>query len=107
MNTDRDISFGGGLHVGEFAEMETYLGGRWVERFVSKPMLGVEYVAGRVDGMLEYYKLLQETTWALIEEAFSDKVIEVGVTSTEVRQHQYYPYHLSTIHQDSRTRLRT
>lgn len=48
-------------------------------------MIGVEYVAGRVNGMLEYYRELQETTWALIEEAFSEKVIDVGATTTEVR----------------------
>ncbi|KAI0092206.1 hypothetical protein BDY19DRAFT_928839 [Irpex rosettiformis] len=83
VNIDRDISFGGGLHVGELEEMKAYLGVKWTERFVSEPMIGVEYVAGRVDGMLEYYRMLQETTWALIEEAFSEKVIETGITTTE------------------------
>lgn len=84
MNTDKDISFGGGLHVGELEEMKKYLGSKWTKRFTSDPMIGVEYVAGRVNGMLEYYRELQETTWALIEEAFSEKVIDVGATTTEV-----------------------
>ncbi|KAI0775353.1 hypothetical protein BC629DRAFT_1582973 [Irpex lacteus] len=83
VNTDKDISFGGGLHVGELEEMKKSLGSKWTKRFTSDPMIGVEYVAGRVNGMLEYYRELQETTWALIEEAFSEKVIDVGATTTE------------------------
>jgi hypothetical protein len=84
VNVDSDIAFGGGLHVGELEEMKRQLGSKWATRLVNEPMIGVAYVAGRVDGMLKYYKMLQETTWALIEEAFSAKVIERGVTSTEV-----------------------
>jgi hypothetical protein len=37
-----------------------------------------------VEGQLEWYKKLQETTWAMISEAFSEKVITPGETSTEV-----------------------
>ncbi|KAI0375855.1 hypothetical protein BV20DRAFT_19538 [Pilatotrama ljubarskyi] len=83
LNTDKDVAFGGGLHVGEYEALAEELGERWMERTVNEPMLGIEYVATRVPGQLQYYRDLQETTWALIEEAFSERVITPSVTTTE------------------------
>ncbi|KAI0335663.1 hypothetical protein GY45DRAFT_1342688 [Cubamyces sp. BRFM 1775] len=83
LNTDRDVAFGGGLHVGEYEALAEELGEDWMERTVNEPMLGIEHVATRVPGQLQYYRDLQETTWALIEEAFSEQVITPGVTTTE------------------------
>ncbi|CAL1701328.1 unnamed protein product [Somion occarium] len=83
VNVDRNIAFGGGLHVGEWEVLQEQLGAKWVERMVNEPMLGIEFVAARVPGQLEYYKQMQETTWALIEEAFSERVITSGITTTE------------------------
>ncbi|KAI0346880.1 hypothetical protein BDW22DRAFT_466688 [Trametopsis cervina] len=83
INVDRNMAFGGGLHVGEQDEMRKQLGSAWWNRTFSESMIGVEYVANRVGGMLQYYKMLQEITWAMVEEAFSAKVISPGVTSTE------------------------
>lgn len=85
LNTDRDIAFGGGLHVGELAVLEEQLGKHWMARTVSKPHLAMEFVASRVDGQLPYYQKLQEVVWAMLEEGFSHKVIEPGLTTTEVR----------------------
>lgn len=85
INVDRNIAFGGGLHVGELEVMREELGLRWMERTANEPMLGIEYVATRVSGQLAYYRDMQEITWALIEEAFSERVIRPGVTTTEVR----------------------
>ena len=84
LNTDRDVAFGGGLHVGEYEALAEELGEDWMERTVNEPMLGIEHVATRVPGQLQYYRDLQETTWALIEEAFSERVITPGVTTTEI-----------------------
>ena len=84
LNTDKFIAFGGGLHVGEYEALAEALGEECMERTVNEPMLAVEYVAGRVPGQLGYYRDLQEITWALIEEAFSEKVIAPGITTTEV-----------------------
>ena len=47
------------------------------------PSPAVELVAARVPGQLVYYRMLQETTWALIEEAFSAQVVVPNVTTTE------------------------
>ncbi|KAI0750997.1 hypothetical protein C8Q80DRAFT_544774 [Daedaleopsis nitida] len=83
LNTDKYIAVGGGLHVGEYEALAEELGENWMERTVNEPMLAVEYVAARVAGQLAYYRDLQETTWALIEEAFSERVVIPGLTTTE------------------------
>lgn len=88
LNVDRDIAFGAGLHVGELAVLQEQLGERWMARTVNEPLLGVEYVASRVDGQLEYYRKMQEIAWAMIEEGFSHRVIEPGTTTTEVSHTQ-------------------
>ncbi|PIL37329.1 hypothetical protein GSI_01022 [Ganoderma sinense ZZ0214-1] len=85
LNTDKEVAFGGGLHVGEYEALAEELGERWLDlREVNEPMLAVEYIAARVPGQLPYYRDLQETTWALIGEGFSEKVIAPGITTTEV-----------------------
>ena len=84
LNTHQDIGAAGGLHVGEHAALGRALGGAWLAaRAVDEPMLAVELVAARVPGQLVYYRMLQETTWALIEEAFSARVVVPNVTTTE------------------------
>ena len=84
INVDQNIAFGGGMHVGEFEVLKQSLGKPWSDRFVNVPMLAVEYVSTRVPGQLEYYQMLEETAWAMIEEAFSERVVTPGVTTTEV-----------------------
>ena len=84
VNIDSDIAFSAGLHVGELDEIIEQLGSRWSKRLVIEPMLGVEYVATMARDQLLWYKNLQETTWAMISEAFSEKVIAPGTTTTKV-----------------------
>ncbi|TFY74312.1 hypothetical protein EWM64_g9699, partial [Hericium alpestre] len=82
LNIDRDIAFGGGLHVGELDVLREELGAKWMDRTVNEPMLGVEFVARRVPGQIGYYRMMQESIWAMIEEAFSERVVQPGVTTT-------------------------
>ena len=85
LNMDKEIAFGGGLHVGEYEALAEELGERWLDlREVNEPMLAVEHIAARVPGQLQYYRDLQEITWALVDEAFSERVVTPGVTTTEV-----------------------
>lgn len=84
INVDSDINFASGLHVGELNALQENIFESWDGQLVNVPMLGVEYVATRVDGMLQYYRDLQEIVWAMLEEGFSHKVIEPGVTTTVV-----------------------
>ncbi len=83
INVDRDIAFAGGLHVGELDAFNEALG-QWMERTVNVPMLAIEYVTTKVEGQLEYYHLLQDLVWQMMEEGFSRQTIESGVTTTEV-----------------------
>lgn len=46
-------------------------------------MIAVEVVATMVDERLDWYRKMMETAWAIIEEAFSSKVIQPGVTTAQ------------------------
>jgi hypothetical protein len=85
INVDPDIAFSSGLHVGELSEITAHFGEKWTSRFVAVSMIGVEFVATMVEDQLAWYRNLQSTTWAMISEAFSERVITPGVTTTEVR----------------------
>ncbi|KAI3317360.1 putative lipoprotein [Xylariaceae sp. AK1471] len=78
LNTHQEIAFASGLHAGELDAISTALGEEWADRFVLEPMLPVEVVATMVPARLSWYHRIQETAWAIIEEAFSEKVIVPG-----------------------------
>jgi hypothetical protein len=84
INISPDVSFSSGLHVGELSALSTHLGEEWTSRFVSVPMVAVEFVASKVPEQLEWYRKLQSTAWAAIEGAFSERVITPGKTTTDV-----------------------
>ncbi|KAI5120926.1 hypothetical protein M0805_002906 [Coniferiporia weirii] len=83
VNVDRDIAFAGGMHVGEMEVLKEELGERWTSKFVNVPMLAVEFVSRRVPGQIAYFRKMQETVWAMLEEAFSERVVVPGETTTE------------------------
>lgn len=84
VNVDADISFSGGMHAGELDMIVNQIGPQWAKKLVNRPMLAVEFIATMVPAKLPWYRKLQETSWAIISEAFSEKVIEPGVTTAEV-----------------------
>ncbi len=47
-------------------------------------MVAVQFVASKVPEQLDWYRKLQSTAWAMIEEGFSEKVIIPGETTTQV-----------------------
>ncbi|KAI1350533.1 xaa-Pro aminopeptidase family enzyme [Xylaria sp. FL0043] len=81
LNTHPEIAFASGLHAGELDTIASALGDEWADRFVLEPMLPVEVVATMVPSRLPWYRRMQETAWAIIEEAFSGKVIVPGKTT--------------------------
>ncbi|KAH8113434.1 hypothetical protein DFH11DRAFT_1689568 [Phellopilus nigrolimitatus] len=83
VNVDRDIAFAGGMHVGELAVLQEELGERWKRHFVNVPMLAVDFVSRRVPSQIEHFRKMQETVWAMLEEAFSARVVVPGVTTTD------------------------
>lgn len=84
VNAHRELAFASGLHAGERDAMTAALGDEWTGRFVVEHMLPIEVVAHMVPGRLEWYRRMMETAWAIIEEAFSEKVIKPGVTRSSV-----------------------
>ncbi|GAW23238.1 hypothetical protein ANO14919_127900 [Xylariales sp. No.14919] len=81
LNTHPEIAFASGLHAGELDTISDALGEEWTDRFVLEPMLPVEVVATMVPSRFPWYRRMQETAWAIIEEAFSEKVIVPGKTT--------------------------
>ncbi|KAI8804178.1 xaa-Pro aminopeptidase family enzyme [Cladochytrium replicatum] len=82
LNIDDDMAFADGLHAGEREILERELA-PYANRIVRRPGLAVDFVATRVDGQLKVYKKLTENVHAMIDEAFSSKVITPGVTTVE------------------------
>ena len=85
VNVDPEISFSSGLHAGESSLLTQQLGSPWNHRLVSVPMIAVEYIATMPESQLPWYQKIMETAWAMISEAFSERVITPGKTTTEVR----------------------
>lgn len=88
INVDSQIAFSAGLHAGELENILEELPEVWSERLVTVPMLAVELIGTMPKERIEWYRKMQETAWAMISEAFSDKVITAGKTTTAVT----YPF---------------
>lgn len=84
VDAHRELAFASGLHAGERDAIAAALGDEWTKRFVVEPMLPIEVVAHMVPGRFQWYRRMMETAWAIIEEAFSEKVIIPGVTRSSV-----------------------
>ncbi|KIJ56980.1 hypothetical protein M422DRAFT_40543 [Sphaerobolus stellatus SS14] len=83
LNIDPDFAFADGLHAGELERIKEQLGEEWMKKTVRRPMLAIEFVARRIDEQLEYYKMLMGMAWRMVNEAFSERTVEVGVTTAE------------------------
>lgn len=91
INAAEEVAFASGLHAGELEIFRRHLNGteggdgdatNWTDRFVTVPMLAVEYIASTVEGRTAWYRRLMETAWALVSEGFSAEVVKPGVTTT-------------------------
>ncbi|CAK7201402.1 hypothetical protein SEUCBS139899_004106 [Sporothrix eucalyptigena] len=83
INAAEDLAFSSGMHAGELAAVQRGLGNEWSARLVDDvPALPIEFVATMVPGRLAWYRRLQETAWAVIAEAFSERTVAPGTTTT-------------------------
>lgn len=82
LNIHEEHAFADGLHSGEREALERALGPN-VDRVKREPRLAIDYVATRIPEMLPRYRQMMETVHAMISHAFSDAVIEPGVTTTD------------------------
>lgn len=84
-NVDPDHAFASGLHAGELIELRERVIPQWRRyAILTPPELATAFVASRVPGMLPHFAKMTETVWAMLEEAFSERVVVPGRTTTEV-----------------------
>jgi len=83
VNIDREHNFADGLTAGEWEQMAEALGPEYTARVVRNPRLAIDYLAMRVPSMTPEYRRLQTIVHEVIAAAFSNLVIEPGVTTTE------------------------
>ncbi len=83
LNIDEHQAFADGLHSGEREALERALGDEYLPRVKREPRLAVDYIAIRIPEMMPRYRQIEETVHAIISQAFSNAVIEPGVTTTD------------------------
>jgi Xaa-Pro aminopeptidase len=83
LNIDPVHAFSDGLHSGEREALEDALGDEFLPRVKRTPKLALDFIAIRAPQMEARYRLIQETVHAIISEAFSNRVITPGITTTD------------------------
>ena len=75
-------AFSDGLSAGEWDQLSHALPEGYQARVVHAERLALDYQSIRAPGMLPVYKRMMEVVWAIIDTAFSNKVIVPGKTTT-------------------------
>ena len=83
INTSRVFAFSDGLSSGELDGMRAALGVKWTSRFRPAAALPLELIATRVPGKEAMFASMTQEAWRIIETAFSNQVIQPGVTRTD------------------------
>ncbi len=83
INVSRVFAFSDGLSAGEMEGMSEALGEKWTRRFVRHDGLAVDLIATRLPEEAAFYRRMQELVWAIIDTAFSRRIITPGVTTTQ------------------------
>jgi Xaa-Pro aminopeptidase len=83
VNISNTHAFSDGLSAGEWELMQKALGPKYLGRVVRAERLPLDYIAVRIPEMLPLYKKMMQTSHAIIEQAFSGKVITPGKTTTQ------------------------
>jgi Xaa-Pro aminopeptidase len=83
INSSRIFAFSDGLSSGEHEGMRAALGPRWTARFVRAEALPLELIATRLPGEEAMFARMTAVAWQIIETAFSNQVIQPGVTRTD------------------------
>ncbi len=76
-------AFSDGLSAGEWEQLQKALGPKYVARVIRADRLPLDYIAIRVPAMLPTYREMMKTAHAIIKEAFSNRVIMPGKTTTQ------------------------
>ena len=82
LNYSRDHNIADGIVKTDFEEFMANIPGRYRNRVVSAEKLAVRWIETRTEREMIIYNQLVDITHRIIEEAFSEKVITAGVTTT-------------------------
>ena len=82
INVSRVFAFADGLSAGELQGMSEALGPAWTSRFKNAEMLPVDLIASRLPDEADAFRSMNALVWAIIDTAFSNKVITPGTTRT-------------------------
>ena len=83
VNISHTHAFSDGLSAGEWEQLQKALGPEYVKRVVRADRLALDYIAIRIPEMLPVYRVLMRNAHAIIAEAFSNRVITPGKTTTQ------------------------
>lgn len=83
VNISHTHAFSDGLTAGEWEQLQTALGPEYVSRVVRRELLALQYIEERLPEMLPTYRRMQEVVHDIIATAFSNRVIDPGVTTTQ------------------------
>lgn len=83
INVSEISAFGDGLTHSEYTQLARALGSIYVKRFVSAEALAIGWLEYRTLRQLDAYPGIVAITHAIVEEAFSRRVIHPGVTTTD------------------------
>jgi hypothetical protein len=83
VNISHTHAFSDGLSAGEWEQLQKALGPEYVKRVVRADRLALDYIAIRIPEMLPVYRVLMRNAHTIIDEAFSNRVITAGKTTTQ------------------------
>jgi Xaa-Pro aminopeptidase len=83
INTSRVFAFNDGLSAGELDGMREALGSKWASRLKPADDLALDLIASRTPEEGEAFQRMTRLVWGIIDTAFSNVVIEPGVTRTD------------------------
>jgi Xaa-Pro aminopeptidase len=76
-------AFSDGLSAGEWEQLSRALPPGYLPRVMRAERLPLDYQSIRAPGMMPVYRRMMEVVWAIIDTAFSNKVITPGTTTTD------------------------
>jgi Xaa-Pro aminopeptidase len=82
VNISHTHAFSDGLSAGEWEQLARTLPSGYLARVVRANGLALDYIALRAPDMEPAYRRMQEIVWDVIREAFSNRVITPGKTTT-------------------------
>lgn len=83
VNISHTHAFSDGLSAGEWEQLQEALGPEYLKRVVRAERLPLDYIAIRVPEMVPVFEQMMKTVHAIIGEAFSNKIIIPGKTTTQ------------------------